>query len=134
MNPQDPLHPFQFLRNPFFYFNADKAYSYIVINKIIFLNLFFRCQLVNASTRLLCHLTSNYPTYINMQTKLQPIPGGTHKYLIALTRLAFSEGIFYEQGIEEDVADAAHQMLESLVNPQEAEALSEAFSGVKSSK
>lgn len=93
----------------------------------------FRCQLVNASTRLLFHLTTNYPT-LNMQTKLQFIPGGTHKYLIALTRLAFSEGIFYEQGIEEDVADAAHQMLEALVNPQEAEALSEAFSGVKSSK
>lgn len=106
----------------------------MVINKGIFSKTKIRCQLVNASTRLLCHLTSNYPTYINMQTKLQFIPGGTHKYLIALTRLAFSEGIFYEQGIEEDVADAAHQMLESLVNPQEAEALSDAFSGVRSSK
>lgn len=104
------------------------------INKKKFSKKKIRCQLVNASTRLLCHLTSNYPTYINMQTKLQFIPGGTHKYLIALTRLAFSEGIFYEQGIEEDVADAAHQMLESLVNPQEAEALSDAFSGVRSSK
>ncbi len=93
-----------------------------------------RSQLVNASTRLLFHLTSNYSSSIDMLAKLRLIPGGTHKYLIALTRLAFSEAIFYEKGIEEDVADAAHQMLEKLVNPQEAEALLEAFSGVRSSR
>ncbi|MCJ1466481.1 hypothetical protein MMC07_005100 [Pseudocyphellaria aurata] len=91
-----------------------------------------RCELVNQSTRLLFHLITIYSSLIDMQAKLRVIPGGTHKYLIALTRLAFSEGIFYEKGIEEDVVDFAHQMLETLVNPQEAEALLEAFSSVKS--
>lgn len=91
-----------------------------------------RCELVNQSTRILFHLTSVYSGLIDMQVKLRVIPGGTHKYLIALTRLAFSEGIFYERGIEEDVVDCAHQMLETLVTPQEAEALLEAFSSAKS--
>jgi hypothetical protein len=63
-----------------------------------------------------------------LQAKLRIIPGGTHKYLVGLTRLAFSEGVFFERGIDEDVAECAHQMLETLVNPQEAEALLEAFS------
>lgn len=69
-----------------------------------------------------------------MQAKLHVIPGGTHKYLIALTRLAFTDGMFHEKGIDEDVADYAHQMLETLVNPQEAEALLEAFSSAKTAK
>ena len=90
-----------------------------------------RAELVNHSTRLLFHLTSNYSSHIDLQSRLRAIPGGTHKYLVGLTRLAFSEGIFFERGIEEDVAECAHQMLESLVNPQEAEALLEAFSSAR---
>lgn len=66
-----------------------------------------------------------------MQAKLSVIPGGTHKCLIVLTRLAFSEGGFYEKDIDENVSDCAHQMLENLVNPQEAEALLEVFSSAK---
>ena len=83
--------------------------------------------LVNSSTRLLFHLTQNYPQLINMQTKLSVVPGGERKFLIALTRLAFSEGGYYEGGIEDDVVDCAHQMLEGRVSPEEAEALVEAF-------
>ncbi|KAK4692351.1 hypothetical protein P7C71_g4832, partial [Lecanoromycetidae sp. Uapishka_2] len=83
--------------------------------------------LVNTSTRLLFHLTSNYAHLINMQAKLSLVPGGEKKYLIALTRLAFSEGGFYEGGIDDDVVDCAHQMLEARVSPEEAEGLVEAF-------
>ena len=90
-----------------------------------------RAELVNRSTRLLFHLTNVYSDLIDLQSKLCVIPGGTHKHLIALTRLAFTENLFYEANIEEDVADCAHQMLEALVNPQEAEALMEAFSSAK---
>lgn len=90
-----------------------------------------RAELVNHATRLLFHLTSNYANQIDLQAKLRVIPGGTHKYLVGLTRLAFSEGVFFERGIDEDVAECAHQMLETLVNPQEAEALLEAFSTAK---
>ena len=63
-----------------------------------------------------------------MQEKLQAEIGGANRWLIALTRLAFSEGIFYEHGIEDDVVDCAHQMLENSVTPEEGEALLEAFS------
>ncbi|KAL6719912.1 hypothetical protein ACLMJK_001833 [Lecanora helva] len=86
-----------------------------------------RVELVNQATRLLYHLTSTYPHLINLQAKLSVVPGGEKKYLIALTRLAFSEGGFYEEGIEDDVVDAAHQMLEARVSPEEAEGLMEAF-------
>ncbi len=87
-----------------------------------------RITLVNTSTRLLYYLTSNYAHLINMQARLSMVPGGEKKFLIALTRLAFSEGGFYEQGIEDDVVDCAHQMLEARVSPEEAEQLVAAFS------
>jgi len=87
-----------------------------------------RIALVNESTRLLYHLTTNYPQFIDMQAKLSVVPGGEKKFLIALTRLAFSEGGFYEHDIEDDVVDCAHQMLEARVSPEEAEGLVEAFS------
>lgn len=90
-----------------------------------------RITLVNTSTRLLYHLTSNYAHLINMQARLSVVPGGEKKFLIALTRLAFSEGGFYEQGIDDDVVDCAHQMLEARVSPEEAEQLVEAFSSAR---
>ena len=93
-----------------------------------------RIALVNTSTRLLYHLTSNYAHLINMQAKLSVVPGGEKKFLISLTRLAFSEGGFYEQGIEDDVVDCAHQMLEARVSPEEAEQLVEAFSSAPVSR
>ena len=93
-----------------------------------------RVELVNQSTRLLYHLTTRFPNLINMQTKLSVVPGGEKKFLIALTRLAFSEGGFYEQDIEDDVVDCAHQMLEARVSPEEAEGLLEAFSSAPISR
>lgn len=90
-----------------------------------------RIILVNTSTRLLYHLTSNYAHLVNMQARLSVVPGGEKKFLVALTRLAFSEGGFYEQGIEDDVVDCAHQMLEARVSPEEAEQLVEAFSSAR---
>jgi hypothetical protein len=90
--------------------------------------------LVNSATRLLFHLTQNYSHLINMQAKLSVVPGGEKKFLIALTRLAFSEGGYYEDGIEDDVVDCAHQMLEGRVSPEEAEGLVEAFGSTAGSR
>ena len=90
-----------------------------------------RAELINHATRLLFHLTSAYPHHINMQQKLQTTPGGVYKHLIALTRLAYSEGIFLEAGIEDDVVDCAAVMLENTVTPEEGEALFEVFSSAK---
>ncbi|MCJ1381176.1 hypothetical protein MMC17_004285 [Xylographa soralifera] len=91
----------------------------------------YRAELVNQATRLLFHLTSAYPNIINMQEKLRAHPGGVYKHLIVLTRLAFSDGLFFERGIEDDVVDCAHQMLEDTVTPEEGEALLEVFSTAK---
>lgn len=93
-----------------------------------------RAELVNQATRILFRLRSDHPQLINMQEKLKVIPnsGGVHKHLIALTRLALSEGVFYEENIEDDVVECAHEMLEDLSSPEEAEALREAFSTARS--
>ena len=93
-----------------------------------------KSQLVNEATRLLFRLRSDFPQLINMQEKLRIIPnsGGVHKHLIALTRLALSEGDFYEEDIEDDVVECAYEMLEDLSSPEEAEALREAFSTARS--
>ena len=93
-----------------------------------------RITLVNEATRLLFHLTSNFAEMIDMKAKLSVVPGGEKKILIVLTRLAFSEGGFYEQDIEDDVVDCAHQMLEARVSPEEAESLVAAFSSAPVSR
>ena len=87
-----------------------------------------RIELLNKSLRLLYYITINYPELINIQERLATTPGGAHKYLIVLTRLSFSNGVFYEKGIEDDVVDYAHHMLEDWVTPEEGVALEEAFS------
>lgn len=94
----------------------------------------YRAELVNQATRLLFRLRTDHPQLINMQEKLKVIPcsGGIHKHLIALTRLALSEGVFFEEEIEDDVVECAYEMLEDLSSPEEAEALREAFSTARS--
>ena len=87
-----------------------------------------RAELVNQSTRLLYQLTTEYADSVgDLQEKLRAPPTSVYKHLIVLSRLAFSEGTYLEADIEEDVLDAAHQMLEELVTPEEGEALQRAF-------
>lgn len=68
---------------------------------------------------------------VNIQAKLQGMPGGggQHKLLVGLTRLAFSEGVYLEEGIEDGVVECAYRMLEEVVTPEEGEALLGAFGG-----
>ncbi|KAI9816238.1 MAG: hypothetical protein M1827_001839 [Pycnora praestabilis] len=84
-------------------------------------------RIINLSTRLLYHLLTKFPHLIDMQAKLAIIPGGTHKHLVSLTRLAFSEGLVLEAGIEEEVMDCAHQLLENSITMDEGEALADVF-------
>ena len=94
----------------------------------------YRADLVNQATRLLFRLRADHPQLINMQEKLKVIPcsGGVHKHLIALTRLAMSEGVLFDENIEDDVVECAYEMLEDLSSPEEAEALRGAFSTARS--
>lgn len=82
--------------------------------------------LVNGLMGLIYGVTRKHKD-IDLQSKLHLVAGGKQKYLIVLTRLAFSEGPFLEAGIADETVEMAHEMLEEAVNPQEAEALVEAF-------
>lgn len=46
---------------------------------------------------------------------------------MAFTRLAFSDALVLEEGIEEEVVDAAHQLLDEYLTPEEGVALLKAF-------
>jgi len=89
-----------------------------------------RC--VNIAMRLLYHLLTTYSSIIDIRAKLGVIHGGSHKHLIALTRLAFSDPVFYEEGIDPEAMDAAHQLLDEYLSPVEGEALLQIFSSEQS--
>jgi len=82
---------------------------------------------VNITMRLIYHLATSHPG-IDIKSKLGVIQGGHHKYLVALTRLAFSEGLVLEQGIEEQTVDMAHAILDEGLSLEEGEGLLRVFS------
>ncbi|KAI9807456.1 MAG: hypothetical protein M1833_000201 [Piccolia ochrophora] len=86
-------------------------------------------QQVNISTLLLYRLTTTYGPHCDLQASLATVPGGQHKHLVGLTRLAFSQGLVLEAGIDDEVGECAHQMLEDAVTPETGEALVAAFTG-----
>ncbi|KMU81068.1 hypothetical protein CISG_02447 [Coccidioides immitis RMSCC 3703] len=87
--------------------------------------------LVNGLTRLAYGILTMFPGEVDLSPKLRAVPGAVQKHLVVLTRLAFSEGPLLESGITDDTVEMAHEMLEDAVNPQEAEALLEAFRSSK---
>jgi hypothetical protein len=80
--------------------------------------------------RLLFHLVTKHED-MNMQQKLAVIPGGSQKYLLALSRLNFSEyDLVLESGIDADIIPCALELLERFVSPEEADAIHDAFSAL----
>ncbi|KOS22394.1 hypothetical protein ESCO_002106 [Escovopsis weberi] len=60
--------------------------------------------------------------------KLAVCHGGHQRYLIALGRLTFAEeDLVLEAGIEGEIVEAAHELLEMAVTPERGEFVSEAF-------
>ncbi|KAL3477927.1 hypothetical protein BJX99DRAFT_225109 [Aspergillus californicus] len=88
-------------------------------------------SLVNNLMRLIYSVMRRHPQEIDLQPKLNRVAGGKQKFLVVLTRLAFSEGLVLEAGIEDETVEMAHEILDEAVNPQEAEALLEAFPHAK---
>ena len=84
-------------------------------------------SLINLTVRLLYHLLMNYSDMINLREKLMVIPGGHHKFLVSLTRLAFSEQLVYEAGLDNEALDAAHEILDGILSPEEGEAVVQAI-------
>lgn len=78
---------------------------------------------VDLTVRLLHHLLHAYESSIDLQQKLAAVHGGYHRFLISLTRVAFSEQLVFEQGIETEVVEAAHEILDNVLSPEEGEAI-----------
>ncbi|PNY26880.1 Uncharacterized protein TCAP_03189 [Tolypocladium capitatum] len=64
----------------------------------------------------------------DISQKLSMAHGGSQRYLLALGRLTFAEeDLVIEAGIDGEVVEAAHELLEMAVTPDEGQAVSEAF-------
>ncbi|RDW69096.1 putative DNA repair protein Rad26 [Aspergillus mulundensis] len=87
--------------------------------------------MVNGLMRLIYSIIQRHPKEADLQLKLHRVPGGKQKFLVVLTRLAFSEGLILEAGIEDETVEMAHSILDNAVNPEEAEALLDAFPHAK---
>jgi hypothetical protein len=74
---------------------------------------------------LLCSSTGSSQTHVSVdiRQKLAVVPGGMHVHLLALTRLAFAERIWYERELEERTGEMAHEMLDEWLSPEEGEGL-----------
>lgn len=79
----------------------------------------------------LIHLLVTDPQTSNIAEigqKLSMSHGGSQRYLLALGRLAFAEeDLVMEAGIDGETVEAAHELLEMAVTPDEGEIISEAF-------
>jgi hypothetical protein len=82
---------------------------------------------VNATMKLIYHIHSSNPGF-DIKSKLVNTLGGQHAYLVALTRLAFSDGLVLEAGIEDAVVDMAHSILDEGLSLEEGEAFGMVFS------
>lgn len=87
--------------------------------------------LISLATRLLYNITQLHDVEINR--KLEILPGGSQKYLYLMSRLAMAEtDLLFEAGIDEDIAHLATEMLETRLTAEEGEAITLAFTGVSS--
>ncbi|KAJ4321607.1 hypothetical protein N0V94_002806 [Neodidymelliopsis sp. IMI 364377] len=86
---------------------------------------------VNATTKLIYHIVTSNPGF-DIKSKLVNTLGGQHAYLVSLTRLAFSEGLVLEAGIEDAVIDMAHHILDEGLSLEEGEAFGMVFSTASS--
>lgn len=87
-------------------------------------------RIISQSVLLIHRLVTDASTanVVDVSQKLSMSHGGSQRYLLALGRLAFAEeDLVIEAGIEGEVVEAAHELLELAVTPDEGETVSEAF-------
>jgi hypothetical protein len=87
---------------------------------------------VNTAMRLIFHLIMTFKDLVDVRQKVSVIQGGTSILLISLTRLAFVERVYAEEGISEASMDMAHRLLDEWLSPDEGEALLAMFSSDRS--
>lgn len=86
-----------------------------------------KIESINITMRLIYHITTSNAEF-DIKSKLVNTLGGQHAYLVALTRLAFSEGLMLEYGIEDDVVNMAHDILDEGLSLEEGDAFGKVFS------
>ncbi|KAK1907749.1 hypothetical protein P3342_006078 [Pyrenophora teres f. teres] len=82
---------------------------------------------INATMKLIYHVATTNADF-DIKSKLVNTLGGQHAYLVALTRLAFSEGLVLEAGIEDEVVNMAHDILDQGLSMEEGDAFGKVFS------
>jgi hypothetical protein len=80
-------------------------------------------QTINTTVRVLHHILRSFDELIDLTQKVNVERGGYHAFLIGMTRIAFSEQLVLEAGIETDVVEAAHDILDNVLSPEEGEAI-----------
>ncbi|POR37606.1 Uncharacterized protein TPAR_02192 [Tolypocladium paradoxum] len=88
------------------------------------------CRIISQSVLLIHTLVTDPGTsnVADISQKLSMAHGGSQRYLLALGRLTFAEeDLVIEAGIDGEVVEAAHELLEMAVTPDEGQAVSEAF-------
>jgi len=93
-----------------------------------------RTRAVDAAVRVLYTLVGTPPTAddVDVRAKLAAVPLGAHRWLVALTRLAFADPVLFEEGIAVESMDAAHSLLDEYLSPVEGEGLLMMFSSGRS--
>lgn len=90
-------------------------------------------SMINTSTRILHSIMTSDEAKEGVGDLQGKLTGGglggagMHKHIVGLTRLAFSGGEILEKGIDDEVVEMAHRLLEEAVTPEEGEALLGAF-------
>lgn len=91
-------------------------------------------ETVNMTTRVLYHLLRAFDDPPAAVQKLHAVHGGYHKFLVSLTRIAFSEQLVFEAGIEDEAAEAAHNILDNILGPEDGEAVMKAMETPRGTK
>ncbi|KAK4554006.1 hypothetical protein LTR86_008847 [Recurvomyces mirabilis] len=89
---------------------------------------------INTTTLIFYHLLRTYEDSLDLTKKLNMIRGGWPKLLVSMSRIAFSEQLVLEYGIEDSVTEAAHAILDSVLSPEEGEAIVAAVETPRGSK
>lgn len=82
---------------------------------------------INTTMKLIYHIATTNANF-DIKSKLVNTLGGQHAYLVALTRLAFSEGLVLEHGIEDEVVNMAHDILDEGLSMEEGDAFGKVYS------
>ena len=80
-------------------------------------------QTINTTIRIVYHVLRTPENTIDLLQKVSVVKGGYHKFLVSMTRIAFSDRLVFEEGLDEEVVEAAHQILDSVLSPEEGEAI-----------